>query len=251
MSVDGNDVTTNQDFDNLSSQLAKVSATGVQMSAYNPTNSPASCPSVGETWAAKATPLPPMPNEQLCNCMYNTLSCVVKGNTDSDNYGELFGQICGYNDGAYCAGILNNATTGNYGAYSMCNSTEQLGFVMNQYYQAQSGSNQASACNFGGAGSTKATQAAGPTCSSLLREAGAAGTNTVTSQPSGTGGAGSGSSGSGSGSDSDSDSGSSNSDSSSGSAGIMNAVPSSELSILPAVFMVILAAVSGMGMILL
>merc|ERR1712072_948682 len=125
VSVDGDSVKRNQDFSNLASQLSKVSATGTQMSAYNPTASPAECPEVStSSWAAKAT-------------------------------------------------------TGNYGAYSMCNSTEQIAFVLNQYYQAQSGSNQASACDFDGSATTKATQAPGATCSSLLQMAGSAGTNSV------------------------------------------------------------------------
>ncbi|KAI7542598.1 carbohydrate-binding module family 43 protein [Hortaea werneckii] len=250
VSVDGDNVSPNSDFSNLASQLSKVSATGTQMSAYNPTASPAECPEVStSSWAAKATPLPPTPNQELCSCMYNSLKCVISSDVDQDNYGDLFGTVCGLGDGSQCDGIAANATTGNYGAYSMCNSTEQIAFVLNQYYQAQSGSNQASACNFDGSATTKATQAPGATCSSLLQMAGSAGTNSVSVQPSVTGaGAAStetGGSGSGSGSDSDSDS------SSSGSSGSMTAVPSVEFGILPVAFMATVAAVSGFGMLLL
>merc|ERR1711939_1274815 len=161
----------------------------------------------------------------LCSCMYNSLKCVISSDVDQDNYGDLFGTVCGLGDGSQCDGITANATTGNYGAYSMCNSTEQIAFVLNQYYQAQSGSNQASACDFDGS----------------------AATNSVSVQPSvtGAGAASSETGGSGSGSASDS------SGSSSGSSGSMTAVPSVEFGILPVAFMATVAAVSGFGMLLL
>ena len=237
--MSGNTVTTNQDFENLSSQIAKVSVTGTAMSAYSATNSAASCPSTGTDWAAVATPLPPTPNQELCSCMYQSLGCVVTSGTSADDYEDLFGTVCGY--GSACDGIAANGSTGTYGAYGMCNSTEQLAYAFNAYYVAQSSS--ASACAFSGAAATKAPSTAGATCSSLLAEAGTAGTGTVTSQPTGTGaGAGSASSGSGS---------SGSSAASSSGAGNMNTVPGAENGLLPMAIVVLLAAVSGMGMIVL
>jgi 1,3-beta-glucanosyltransferase GAS1 len=235
VTVNGDSVQTNQDFDNLSSQIAKVSPSGVNSASYNPTNSPASCPATGATWAAVATPLPPSPNQQLCSCMYNSLGCVVSGSTSEDDYGQLFGTVCGEGD-SICAGIAHNASTGSYGAYGMCNATEQLAYAFNNYYVAQSSG--ASACNFNGAAVTKAAQSAGGACSTLLAEAGTAGTGTVTSQPSGTGAVAGGSNG-----------GASSASSSSG-AGI-SSVPSPETGLLPAAFIVSVAVISGMGMIFL
>ncbi|RMZ02902.1 hypothetical protein D0860_07028 [Hortaea werneckii] len=141
--------------------------------------------------------------------------------------------------------LAANATTGEYGAYSMCDSTEQMAFVLNQYYQAQDSSNKASACNFDGSASIKSTQAPGATCSSLLQMAGSAGTNSVSVQPSVTGAGAASSETGGSGSDSNS-SGSFRS-----SSGAMTAVPSVEFGILPVTFMAAAAAVSGFGMLLL
>ncbi|KAK5707326.1 hypothetical protein LTR17_020777 [Elasticomyces elasticus] len=242
VSISGDTVTPNQDFKNLASQLAKVTPSGVQSASYSPSNSAADCPATGASWAAVATPLPPSPNHELCACMYNTLGCVVTPATSEDDYSDLFGTVCGYGD-TICAGIAANASTGTYGAYGMCNATEQLAYAFNQYYAAQSSG--ASACAFNGAAETKAPSSAGGACSSLLAEAGTAGTGTVTSVPSGTG-AGSAAGGSSGGSGS----GSSSAASSSAGAGI-NSVPSVESGLLPMAFMIVIAMVSGMGMIVL
>ncbi|KAH9819854.1 Glucanosyltransferase [Teratosphaeria destructans] len=232
VSVDGNTVSTLSDFDNYSRQIANITPSSVAMSAYSPSNSPAACPGTGSSWAAVATPLPPTPNQELCSCMYDTLSCVVSSSTNSSGYGTLFGEVCGYGD-EICAGFAANATTGSYGAYGMCNSTEQLALAFNNYYLKQS--SQASACDFGGSATIKPSSTGGSACSSLIKEAGGtAGTGTVTSAPSGTG-AGAASSGS---------------SSSSKGAAAGSPVPSYS-SVLPMVMIATLAMVSGMGMILL
>ncbi|EME40369.1 glycoside hydrolase family 72 protein [Dothistroma septosporum NZE10] len=232
VSVDGNSVSTLTDFNNLKTQLASATPTGVNSASYSPTNSAASCPTEGTDWDAKASPLPPSPNKQLCNCMFNSLSCVVASKTNTDDFSDLFGTVCGYGD-TICAGINANGSTGSYGAYSMCNSTEQLAFAFNQYYLSQ---NKASdACDFKGAAATKAATSASGTCATLMSQAGTAGTGSVTASPTAKGGS----------------SGSSGSSSSSGAAGPMAAVPSVEHTILPVAFLVTLAALSGMGMVLL
>lgn len=185
VTVDGNTVSTLKDFSYYSSQIQKATATGVNSADYTPTNTAAAdCPSVGTAWQAKATPLPPTPNTELCQCMYNSLSCVVASDVDTDDYGDLFGVVCGLNDEA-CAGITHNATTGVYGAYSMCNTTEQMAFVLNRYYELADSSS--SACAFSGSATLKSAVTPTGQCSSLIKEAGTAGTNTITSTPTGTG----------------------------------------------------------------
>ncbi|EOD45049.1 hypothetical protein BKCO1_5000182 [Neofusicoccum parvum] len=185
VSVDGDTVSTLKDFSYYSSQIAKVTATGVNSASYTPSNTkPADCPATGTAWQAKATPLPPSPNQELCQCMYNSLGCVVASDVDTDDYGDLFGVVCGLNDEA-CAGITANATTGTYGAYSMCNTTEQMAFVLNRYYELADSSS--SACAFSGSATLKSAVTPTGQCSSLIKEAGTAGTNTITTSPTGTG----------------------------------------------------------------
>jgi hypothetical protein len=117
----------------------------------------------------------------------------------------------------------------------MCNSTQQLSFVLNQYYTSQD--SRSDACDFGGDAVIKESSDPSGTCKDLIDEAGSAGTGTVTSSPTAKSGSGSGSSGSGS-------------STSKGAAGY-SAKASAEASLLPVVFMGALAILSGCGMIML
>jgi hypothetical protein len=191
------------DYTALSSQLAAVTPSGVNAGSYTPTNTaPQACPTLGSDWGA-ASSLPPTPNQELCTCMDKALNCVPSSQINSDNVGDFFGLVCGLSQSA-CAGIAANATSGDYGAYGMCNPMQQLGWALNSYYEQQlAAGNGASACDFSGSATTQA--AASPTgqCSSLINQAGSGGTGTVTSAPTATGGSSSGgSSGGGSGSSS-------------------------------------------------
>ena len=229
-------MSTLADFNYLSSQLANINPTGVNANDYTPTNTAAAaCPTVDSEWQASSN-LPPTPNQELCECMFNALTC-VPNNVDPDSIGELFGVVCGLSKGV-CDGITANATSGVYGAYGMCDATQQLGWALNSYYEQQKAAgNAASACDFSGSAKTQSPTSPTGSCASLINEAGNAGTGTVTSQPSGTG-----SSGSGSGS------GSSSSHSSAGVPGI--SAPSN-FGLLQVAFYLSVAFVSGAGMILL
>lgn len=164
------------DFTSLQSQLATVSPTITQRSAYTPSNSAPSCPTVGTSWEAEASPLPPSPNSQLCSCMAASLQCNIKS-TNEDDYADVFDYICGSNED-YCEGISRNATTGTYGGYSGCDPKDQLAWVANQYYLGNGKSS--SACGFSGM-ATIQTAATASTCTSLLAAVGTAGTGTAAS----------------------------------------------------------------------
>ena len=124
--------------------------------------------------------------------MFNALAC-VPGNVQPSAIGDLFGVVCGLGQGV-CDGIKANATTGEYGAYGMCNPQQQLGWAMNAYYQQQNNAgNGASACDFSGAAKTQAAASPSGNCNALISQAGSNGQGTVTSAPTATGGSGSGS----------------------------------------------------------
>lgn len=172
------------DFTSLQSELASVTPTTTQRSAYTPSNSAPACPSVGASWQAQASPLPPSPNNELCSCMAASLQCNIKS-TDEESYADVFNFICGANED-FCAGIARNATTGSYGGYSGCDPKDQLAWVANQYYLGNGRSS--SACAFSGV-ATIQSAATASTCSSLLAAVGTAGLSTAAS-PTGVGTAG-------------------------------------------------------------
>jgi hypothetical protein len=176
--VSGGKVTTNKDFDNLQKQIAKVNPSGVKMADYNPSNTAAAaCPKVtAGKWEAQSDPLPPAANSPLCDCMVETLSCVVADKVAEKDYGDMFGFICGEKKGQYCQGINKNATAGPYGAYGMCSSKHQLSFALNAYAKAVSGG-----CSFKGKATTKAAVAtpSASGCATMLQAAGVQGTGVV------------------------------------------------------------------------
>ena len=171
--------------------------------------------------------------------MLSSLSCVAKTDISGDAQEALFNYICGTDNNA-CTGILANATTGVYGEYSMCDSYQQLSFVMNAYYIDNN--KAASACDFSGNATTQAASTAS-SCSSVLSAAGTAGTGSVTAVPTGSG------SGSSTGSGSGTGSGSSQSSSKSAAGGMT--IPQFDIGSLQLGIYVVAAMMTGAGMVLL
>ncbi|PLB50231.1 1,3-beta-glucanosyltransferase gel3 [Aspergillus steynii IBT 23096] len=185
VSVDGDKVKTRQDYSYLSKQLASATPTGTKKNDYSPTNTALqSCPSVGDNWLAKPSPLPPSPNQNLCSCMEESLTCKLKDDVSGKQLDKLFGTVCGYK---VCDGVQGNATTGKFGAYSVCTPEQQLSYAMDLYYQQQSKKgNGENACDFDGSATTQSSSSPSGTCSALIDQAGTAGTGSVTSSPTGT-----------------------------------------------------------------
>jgi hypothetical protein len=121
--------------------------------------------------------------------MYDASACVVADSLSSTKYAKLFSTVCGYTD---CSGLTANATTGEYGAYSMCSTKQQLAFALNKYYVEQN--RAADACSFAGSATAKSVTKATGTCATQMKEAGTAGTGTITTENTGTAGSGSASS---------------------------------------------------------
>lgn len=156
---------TQQDYAPLSTRLAAVNPSSTSSKDYKPTNSPQACPGISANWKVKGNALPPTPDENLCECMFKSLSCVPDPDLDKEDYGEIFGFICG-EDPKACAGIAGNTENGVYGAYAGCSAKHQLGYVLDAYYKGQN--EASSACDFKGkAVVTKAANADGGCKASL------------------------------------------------------------------------------------
>ncbi|KAI0123994.1 Glucanosyltransferase-domain-containing protein [Xylariales sp. AK1849] len=169
VSVSGDDVSTMKNYDALSTKLAAVSPSSTSSGAYTPTNTAQSCPSVGDSWKA-ADVLPPTPNRDLCDCMFASLTCAPASSLATKDYGDVFDYICA-NDAAACASITADESTGVYGPYIMCNSTQQLGAVLQAYYENQKSAS--TACDFSGAATINSNVASNNTCDAMISAASA------------------------------------------------------------------------------
>lgn len=172
VTISSGSVSTLADFNNLKTQLASVSPTLASINTASTSASVTTCPSVGPFWAAN-TGLPPTPDAAICNCMVDSLSCVLASGVSSDDYASLFSYICGVID---CSGVTGNATTGNYGAYSPCSDQQKLNFVLDLYYKSQN--KNSNACNFSGSATLQSATTAS-SCAGYLASAGASGKGTV------------------------------------------------------------------------
>lgn len=187
-------VTKLADFTAYSKQIVSVDPTGVALTSYSPTNSAQACPTIGSSWEA-VSDLPPSPNEAICSCMVQNLTCIAKPNLSADDLKTQFDFICDPAQGDNCGAIDADPKTGVYGAYSMCKAMERLSKAFDTYYQDQVANNKqnTSPCDFKGA-ATKQSPKLASSCQAAVSQAGPAGTGVITSIPSGTG-SGSGSSG--------------------------------------------------------
>ncbi|KAK4446849.1 protein EPD1 [Podospora aff. communis PSN243] len=154
--VQNNAAVTQKDFAPLATAMAKINPSSTAMDAYQPTNSPAACPGIAKNWKVKGDSLPPTPDKSLCDCMFSSIACGPVSDLTPREFGDIFKYIC-ENDKKACAGISADPETGVYGAYSMCNAKQKLGYVLDAYYKNQG--NAKDACDFRG----KAALARSPT----------------------------------------------------------------------------------------
>lgn len=168
-------VSTLADFSYLSSRLKSVSPSGVNSNSWTPTNTVSrTCPaSTLADWQGSSD-LPPTPNQGVCKCMFDSLSCVVASDVSSTDYQTLFDYVC---NEVSCDGINANGTSGSYGAYSFCSSEEKLSFVLNLYYEKQGNSG---ACSFSGSATLSGSSSTASSCVAVLSQAGSSGTGSVT-----------------------------------------------------------------------
>ncbi|KAL7666688.1 1,3-beta-glucanosyltransferase [[Candida] zeylanoides] len=205
VSVDKSSVSTLVDYSYYSKEINSISPSYAKASAASESKSETlSCPATGHsTWRASPS-LPPTPDKDLCDCVEESLECVVADDVKSSKYGDLYASVCGSID---CDAITANGTTGKYGKVSFCSDKQKLSYVLNAYYLDSD--KDSSACDFDGSASINKSATVASSCSAKV--ASATGGGSSSSSTSGS------SSGSGSGSSSKSGSGSSSTSTSSSS----------------------------------
>lgn len=179
VNIKGNSAVPNKGYSNLASQISASSfpTNTIKSAAYSPTNTPRACPAVStqgaEVWEAVASPLPPTPDTQVCQCMFDSLRCKPSSKilNNATAIGELFSVVCGLLDGKACNGIQHEASTGDYGLYSGCTPGQQLAHALDEYYQLQK--QAADACDFGGKAVLETKTTAASKCSDVLSSASA------------------------------------------------------------------------------
>lgn len=179
--VDGDSVSTMDNYDVLSTKLASVAPSSTSMDAYSATNSAQSCPVVGDSWQANEV-LPPTPNRDLCECMYKSLTCQPAASLDVEDYGDIFNYVCA-NDEDACSSIKHDEATGVYGPYIGCNSTQQLGAILQAYYENQNSAS--TACDFDGDATINSEPASNSTCDTLMEAASSSASSVATATGSG------------------------------------------------------------------
>jgi hypothetical protein len=150
------------------------------------------------TVMALGTNLPPKPNTQLCHCMMRTIECTINPQIfDNHTIGtspawrietydasekEVMEHVCLQNMTS-CLGLQRNTTNGEYGAFSVCNSTERASWAVDQFYKSHNESEE-SCKSVGGLHKKKEpTKSLPQACNNLLRQAGSLGTGQVTFIP--------------------------------------------------------------------
>ena len=140
-----------KNFQALKKAHAQVDPKGVSEDDYKAPTDRQECPEIGEYWIANSV-LPPTPDDSLCKCAVAASGCAVNDEVKPKDFGKMFGYICGEN-GKLCTAINGNATTGVYGAYSMCEPRDKLSILLGMYYEDLN--SDSSACDFDGKASTK------------------------------------------------------------------------------------------------
>ncbi|TBU34938.1 Glucanosyltransferase-domain-containing protein [Dichomitus squalens] len=151
VTINGNTVTTNDDFGRLQAQYGNVTFPTVPSKSSAGTTQFPSCPPNNSSWLASNT-LPPTPNDNECQCLASTLSCQFTPKTDNTSViiGSLIDFTCSTlpSVNANCDDISGNGTTGSYGRVAFCDPATKLSFVMSEFYEATN--RAATSCDFSG-----------------------------------------------------------------------------------------------------
>jgi hypothetical protein len=126
--------------------------------------------------------IPPKPNVKLCTCMMQSLSCVKNPTVPIETALSTRKKLCKQNE-HWCEPHFGDTHKGVYRPYWLCNGTERVSWVLDQFYLAYN--RDASACAQGGGVLQPPTppDKMDAMCRTLLAQAGPDGMGNVTYNP--------------------------------------------------------------------
>lgn len=133
------------DFDTLKMRYNSVTPIGITVDEATICE-PKSCIQPEDDAWDIALSLPPTPDQGKCECLWQSLSCVIASDAQFDEEVALK-DLCFKVD---CEDINANGRLGKYGKYSDCNPTVRASYALNKHYE-QSGRKQ-DICDFQGRG---------------------------------------------------------------------------------------------------
>ncbi|KAF2109351.1 Glucanosyltransferase-domain-containing protein [Lophiotrema nucula] len=193
--VQGGTVTRTPGFKTLAKAMANTNPNLLNAANYTPSAILPPCPTKNVFWNAEPV-IPATPNDDLCSCMFKTLSCVasptvLQNMTTYNGTGEAWATnvtaTCeGTDTKENCAGITANGTLGYFGAFSGCNEGQIYSWTTNNYFQRHG----EGSCDMDGTAQLQDLAPSDAKCEFLLDQVGSEGTGTLTAtvfQPSVTG----------------------------------------------------------------
>jgi X8 domain len=188
--INNMNVTVRPAFNSLAKQFASINTTGLQPGAITTANSPIPCTPFSyldgfniknDSWTI-GPGMPAKPNVKLCRCMMRSLDCVKNPTLPIETAVSRRLQLCNQNR-KWCESIYGDRHKGVYHAYLLCNSTERVSWVVNQFYLAYN--HDESACSGGGGVIQQPTpmDRMPEVCRTLLTQAGPDGMGNVTYNP--------------------------------------------------------------------
>ncbi|KAI3632910.1 hypothetical protein MIR68_008985 [Amoeboaphelidium protococcarum] len=118
------------DFDNFVSEMNKVSFNVPQVK-FSASES-CTLPSVNEHWILLSADLPPVPQQEVCQCLFQSSQCTYNGNSDS--IVDTLDFVCGLllQLGSDCDDITPVTDDGSFGDFAYCAVSDKVNLALNK-----------------------------------------------------------------------------------------------------------------------
>ncbi|EGW34854.1 uncharacterized protein SPAPADRAFT_145406 [Spathaspora passalidarum NRRL Y-27907] len=132
------------DFDTLKSKFNSVSPVGINIKEATPSPR-VTCSRPDELWNVAHT-LPQTPDTGKCECLRESLSCIIPENRSFEEE-QVLKSLC---EDVDCEPVNGNGKAGKFGQFSDCDSRTRASYVLNKFYE-QTGRKEET-CSFQGKG---------------------------------------------------------------------------------------------------